>query len=41
MYSTRLNYCDSVQVLNYKFNSSRNNTIYCFYDSKKPFITLS
>lgn len=38
VYSTGLSYCDSVQILNYKVNNSRNNTIYCFCSSKKPLI---
>lgn len=40
MYSMRLSYCDSVQVLEYKVNNnSKNNWIYCSYNSKKLFIT--
>lgn len=42
MYSMGLSYCDSVQVLKYKVNNnSRNNSIYCSYNSKKPFRTSS
>lgn len=38
----RLSYCDSVRVLEYKVNNnSKNNWIYCSYNSKKLFITPS
>lgn len=40
MYSMGLSSCDSVQVLKYKVNNnSRNNSIYCSYNSKKSFTT--
>lgn len=41
MYSMEFSYCDSVQVLKYKVNNNRNNSIYCSYNSKKPFTTSS